>query len=287
MKTTLASLLLPWAALLTVLPAAADTRDAAPAGEAFVPEKHPLSRYALLDKKSPFEFDPPPPPVTPNVDNFEDVSLGGYCGSGSTLTVYLITGKEKKRISVYGDGSPFKKLDQTGFRIIKLNEAKSLSNTTVLMEKDGQQKEVGFEKETLTARASGPGGAGANPVMVPGPNGTMVPRPVVPRPSGVPGQTQAYQAPAPFIPGQNNPGNPGNNPGNPQGFPAQNNIPQPVGNMSNQQLVNQLVNTPNVPQFNNPGLVNPGGVNPVPGQTGGAPATGPQRRRVVLPTERR
>jgi hypothetical protein len=281
MKTTLASILLPCAALLAIQPLAADTPEAAPDDASFAPKPHPLSRYAHLDKKSPFEFDPPPIERPASVDNFEGVSLGGYCGSGNTLTVYLVTGKEKKRISVYGDGSPFKKLDQTGYRIIKLNESKTLSTTTVLMEKDGQQKEIGFDKETLTAKAGG--GGGGQVQMVPGPNGTMVPRPVIPRPTAAPGQTQAYQAPAPFIPGQNNPGqnNPGQNfPGNPQGNPLPNNVPQPVGNMSNQQLVNQLVTTPNAPQFNNPAVVNPAA------QPGGTPPV-PQRRRVVLPTDSR
>ncbi len=275
MKTTLVSLLLPCAALLTVIPrSAADTPDTATEGEGFAPKGHPLSRYSHLDKKSPFEFDPPPPTREAAVDNFEGVSLGGYCGSGNTLSVYLITGKEKKRITVYGAGSPFKVLDQTGYNIIKLNEGKSLSTTTVLMEKDGQQKEIGFEKETLTAKGGGAGGGQVQ--MVPGPNGTMVPRPVIPRPSNAPAQTQAYQAPAPFIVGQSNaPAAP-----NPQAG-----VPQPVGNMSNQQLMNQLIttpnapNVPNVPQFNNPAA------NPT-GQPGGGPPV-PQRRRVVLPTDSR
>ena len=30
------------------------------------------------------------------------------------MSVYLIVGKEKRRVTVYGDGSPFKKLDNSG-----------------------------------------------------------------------------------------------------------------------------------------------------------------------------
>ena len=96
MKTSLASLLLPLAVLLSTAPAVfADGEETAPADAGFKPKEYPLGRYAHLDKKSPFEFDPPPPTPPETVNSFEGVSLGGYCGSGNTLTVYLIEGKEK------------------------------------------------------------------------------------------------------------------------------------------------------------------------------------------------
>ena len=279
MKTTIALLLLPCAALLTAapVPTPTDGTGAAPNDKAFTPAMPPLSTFANLDKKSPFEFDPPPPPPVDNVNNFEGVSLGGYCGTGNTLTVYLITGKDKKRITVHGDGSPFKKLDQTGYRVIGLNRGTSVSTTTVLLEKDGQQKEVAFEKETLTAKGGGAGGGG-QVQMVPGPNGTMVPRPVVPRPSNAP--AQAYQAPAAFIPGQSGQGQ--NNPGLPQ--QGQQGVINLNGQaLNNQQMVNQLMTNPGqVQQMNTTGF-NPAAGQPV------QPVVGPPvppRRRVVLPTER-
>ena len=274
MKTTLALLLLPCATWLTAAPVPAPGDGAAAEGTTFTPAMPPLSTFAHLNKKSPFEFDPPVDKPVIGVDNFEGVSLGGYCGTGNTLTVYLITGKDKKRITVHGDGSPFKKLDQTGYRVIGLNRGTSVSTTTVLLEKDGQQKEVAFEKETLTAKGGGAGGGGGGVQMVPGPNGTVVPRPVVPRPSNAP--AQAYQAPAAFIPGQSGQ----NNPGLPQ--QGQQGVINLNGQtMNNQQMVNQLMANPNqVPQMNTTGF-NPAAGQPV--QPGVGP---PVRRRVVLPTER-
>lgn len=277
MKTFL--ILLPGAFILCAAPAVlADGKDTAPAESApFAPKQYPAERYAHLDRKSPFEFDPPPQKPADVVNSFEGVSLAGYCGSGKTLTVYLIEGKEKKRVTVYGDGSSYRKRDESGYRIISLNKGKSLSSTTVLLEKGGQQAEVKFEKETLTAKPGGAGGGG-QVRMVPGPNGTMVPQPAVPRP----GQQQAYQAPAPFIPGQRpgGGGGAGNNPGNPQtnnpvpANPGNQGVPPPNGTTNNQQLVNELVNPPQA----GPAAGQRGG------QSGGSPPA-PTRRRVVLPTQ--
>jgi hypothetical protein len=270
MKTPrIASLLLPLAVLLINAPSALADGDEAPdtAGP-FKPKAYDLSRYSPnFDKKSPFEFDPPPPVTEAPTNNFDGVSLGGYCGSGNTLSVYIIVGKEKKRITVYGDGSPFKKRDESGFRIVSLNRGKSLSTTTVVLEKGGQQGTVSFEKETLASK--GGGAQGGQIQMVPDGKGGMVPRPVIPRPTGAPGaQTQAYQPPPVFIPGQSNAG------GNPGG---QNNQiqAQQAANLNNQQLMNQMVNNPNIPQQP---VVNPG-------QNGGAQPPTPPRRRVVLPTQ--
>src|SRR5438105_2524918 len=81
-----ASLLLALTALLATAPALlADETD--PAAEAsFKPKEYDLSRYSKnFDKKSPFEFDPPPVETVVTEDIFKDVSLGGYCGSGNTM----------------------------------------------------------------------------------------------------------------------------------------------------------------------------------------------------------
>ena len=286
MKTSLASLLLPLAVLLSTAPAVfADGEETAPADAGFKPKEYPLARYAHLDKKSPFEFDPPPPTPPETVNSFEGVSLGGYCGSGNTLTVYLIEGKEKKRVTVHGDGSPYKKYDKGGYRILSMNRGANLKSTTVLLERSGQQAEVKFDDETLTAKAGGAGGGGQQVQMVPGPNGTMVPRQVIPRPGGgAGGQPQAYVAPAPFIPGQG-----GNQPNqNPQpGQPVANGFSQPNFNANNAQLTQQLMNNPNIPpqqQITNFGGANSGVV--IPGQTGATPQLPqvPTRRRVVLPS---
>lgn len=295
MKTIprLASLLLPLAALLTITPAVlADETD--PATDApFKPKEYDLSKYSKnFEKKSPFEFDPPAPPPEETVNNFEGISLGGYCGNGNTMSVYLIAGKEKKRVTVYGDGSPLKKLDNSGFRIVSLNRGKSLSTTSVVLEKGGQTKEVKFEKETLMAKG---GAGGQQQQMVIGPDGRPIQRAVVPRPGGGnPMPVQAYQPPAPFIPGQANGQNPningnnggGMNPGGQNNFQAQQ---QAAINAQQQQQMNQLLNTPNVSQGNiiNP-QVNQGqvqGQGPGGGHGPGGGGQTPQRRRVVLPTQ--
>src|SRR5688572_11929921 len=72
------------------VPAPATENGTAESG--FAPKEYPLSRYAPLDKKSPFEFDPPPVKPDETVNPFENVSLAGYAGSGNTLTVYIIVG---------------------------------------------------------------------------------------------------------------------------------------------------------------------------------------------------
>jgi hypothetical protein len=249
-------------------PAAADTQDSQETA-GFTPKQYELSRYSALDKKSPFEYDPIEEKVVAGPDPFEGISLAGYCGSGNRLTVYLVSEKDKQRITVYGDGSPNKKRDDSGFRVIGINRAKSLKGTTIELEKDGVQKRVGFEDETLRPK----GGGQQQVQMVPGPGGQPIPRPVIPRPGGVSGQPQpVYQAPQAFVPGQTT----APQIGQPQPGVVNPGVP-PIPTQSNQQMVNTLT-APNmaVPQVN-PGVPQP--------QTGGRPPGVPSRRRVVLPTQ--
>ncbi len=277
------------ASVVFTAPLFADGTEAA-AESGFAPKEFALSRYAELDKKSPFEFDPPPVKSEAGPDPFADVSLAGYCGSGNTLTVYIIAGgKERKRMTVYGDGSPYKKRDESGYRVIGINRGKSLKTTTVTMEKDGVQKVLSFDEETLRPKGGG-AAPGGGVQMMQGPDGKMVPRPVVPRPSNMPGgqNTQAYQAPAAFIPGQAGGQQHGNQPGVNM-INGQQQTQQAV-NLNNQQLLNQLVGPNGQPATSNPnaGLPVAGGTAPgvmAPGgnQPRGAAAP-PQRRRVVLPT---
>ena len=256
----------------------------------FAPKEFPLSRYAHLDTKSPFEFDPPPVKTESGPDPFEGVSLAGYAGSGKSLTVYIIGGgKEKKRMTIYGDASPFKKRDESGYRVIALHPRKTLKKTTVTLEsKDGVQKEIGFDAETLISKGSPAAGGGRNIQMVPGADGKMVPRQMVPRPGNVPGgqNQQPYQAPAPFIMGQGG----GQQPqGNPTGLNV-NSVQQlqqqqiQTQTMNNQQLMNHLVSPNGQPQQPLPGVVQPQGTTPAGEQNRGTTPP-PQRRRVVLPTQ--
>ena len=275
------------ASVVFTTPLFADGTEAA-AEPGFAPKEFALSRYAELDKKSPFEFDPPPVKSESGPDPFADVSLAGYCGSGNTLTVYIIGGgKERKRMTVYGDGSPYKKRDESGYRVIGINRGKSLKTTTVTLEKDGVQKELSFDEETLRPKGGG-AAPGGGVQMIQGPDGKMVPRLVVPRPSNMPiGQNQqVYQAPAPFIPGQTGNQQQGIQPGlNNAQIQA-----QQAGNMNNQQLLNQLVGPNGQPATSNPnaGLPVAGGTLPGTLTPGGNQPRGsggpPQRRRVVLPT---
>src|SRR5881394_1770812 len=75
------------------------------------PKQNPVSANDGSSAASPSEPAPPLPSVEPSVNPFEGVSLAGYCGQGETLTVFLLSGKDKKRIKVFGDGSPFKSRD--------------------------------------------------------------------------------------------------------------------------------------------------------------------------------
>ncbi len=268
-------------------PAFAETKEAEPDG-GLARKEFPLSRYAHLDKKSPFEFDPPVKQVESGPDVFEGVSLAGYCGSGKSLTVYIFEGvKEKKRVTIYGDASPFKKRDTSGFRILALNAGKTLKKTTVTLERGGVQKEIKFDDETLVSKGSG--GGGKNIQMVPGPNGTMVPRTIVPRPSNAPGgqNQQAYQAPAPFVMGQAGGGQQqqGNQPGViANGLQLQNAQGQPPLNMNNQQLLNHLTGPNGQVQQQTPNVTIPQVTNTT-GTEQPRVSIPPQRRRVVLPTQ--
>jgi len=297
MKTPLiASLLIPALAFITgvrpamaeIKPGAEKAAEAENAPEAgFAPKEYSLSRYDHLNKKSPFEFDPQKPVENTAADPFEGVSLAGYVGSGQTMTVYLLTGKEKKRETVYGDGSPYKKRDKSGFRVVGIKRGKTLKTTAVIMEKDGQQKEIMFEEDALRPKGGAPG---PGVQMVPGPNGTMVPRPVIPRPGGggAPQNTGGYQAPQAFVPGQTpnpqqqnvNQGMVNVNNGLPQGV-SQNPPPVVPGqqNQAAQQQINSILGNPNVAQP---------AQTAVPQQPGGPNSRGngpPTRRRVVLPTQ--
>lgn len=278
--------LLPMAAALASPASAfADTRGpaaaTAPDDGSFTPKEYPLSRYEPLKKKSPFEFEPPKEAVADAEDPFLGVSLAGYCGSGNSMTVYLIAGKEKKRITVFGDGSPYKKRDTSDFRVVGINRGKTLKTTSVTLEgKNREKKEVKFEEDTLK-NAKGGAAVGAQPggQMNPGQPGQPGQRnPQVIRPGGnqVP---PPYVAPQAFIPGQSNPPQQQPQQGNPAFLNG--NVPPNQATMSNQQLINQL--TTNAQQ-QVPG--NPNGVQVQGGDQSRAPVP-PQapRRRVVLPTQ--
>lgn len=277
MKTRSIALLL---LLAGAAPAMADKTTPAAADEGvFAPKENPLSRYETLRKKSPFEFDPPKI-VEPEVINpFEGISLAGYCGNGDTLTVYLLEGKEKKRITVFGDGSPFKKRDSSGFRVIGINRGKSLKTTEIILEKDGRQGPVKFDEDALRSKAPA-GGPGVQ--MVRDQNGNMVPRQVIPKPGGAAAQQTPYQAPQPFIPGQNTP--PPQQPPQPNqpNNGAGNNAALPAGSVSNQQLMNHLMGPNGQPA---PTTAAPAAGGAQPQNNGGTAVPPPSRRRVVLPTQ--
>jgi hypothetical protein len=288
MKTKLTPLLLS-AALLTAAAGRVFADETAPDPAAaaeegytpYAPKQYDLSRYEHMKKKSPFEFEAPKPDEVVAVDPFEGVSLAGYAGSGKKMSVYLLIGKEKKRVTVWGDASPMKKSDDSGFRIVGLNKGKSLASSEVILEKDGVQKGIKFEEDTLKNAKGGVGGGGApgqgGVQMMPDGKGGMIPRPVIPRPGGVQGNTggnAGFSPPAPFIPGQtpapatNNPAM--NNNGNANPLNVQPTNPQ------------QGINNLTVPQLNVPQTSVPG---TPPGGGDGRSGNGSGRRRVVLPTQ--
>jgi hypothetical protein len=260
-------------------PALAGVSPPAATGEdTFAPKERPITTYDKIRTKSPFEFDAPKPPVDVVANPFEGISLAGYCGSGNTLTVYLVSGKEKKRFTVFGDGSPFKKRDDSGFRVIGINRGASLKSTSVVLERNGQKGTVEFDDDALHSKGAAPQGGVQ---MIRDQNGNMVPRPVIPRPGGAAapgGGGQVYQAPPPFIPGQSSHPVNVNQQGMPQG--------QPGGQINTgvQQGVQPVPPPVNFPATNN-NLVQPGGTNTgfrPQGAAGGGEHQG-GRRKVVLP----
>ncbi len=298
MKTKLTPLL-PYVALLSIA-APVFANENAPAAVTengytpYLPKQYDISRYAHMRKKSPFEFEAPKEEVAAAADPFEAVSLAGYAGGGKMMSVYLFVGKEKQRVTVWGDASPMRKSDDSGFRIIGLKKGKSLASSEVILEKDGQQKPIKFEEDTLkNAKGGSAGGGGGGVQMVPGPNGTMVPRPVMPRPGGNAPNNAA--PPAPFIPGRT-PENTGNNNGAYQKWAEANGIagrtPANTGNnnatnpggvnpLNVQQGINNMTGQPSVTQPNvpPPPQTNPGS------SRDGKSSNGTGRRRVVLPTQ--
>jgi hypothetical protein len=202
MKTASLLLLLALAA-----PVFAAEKPRASEEETFVPREKLLSNYDLLRKKSPFEFDPPKAPQTVQIDPFEGISLAGYCGAGNQLTVYLLEGKEKKRLTVFGDGSPYKKRDESGFRVVGIHRGTSLKTTEVVLEKDGRQGTVKFDDDMFQGKAPGQVQMikDKNGKLIPAPGKPVVPMPVnhnpVPPVAPVPNQ-QSSQL---FIPGAANP----------------------------------------------------------------------------------
>ncbi len=290
MKTKAIALLLPAFVLLSASAPRALAESKAGthtnADGTFVPKEKALSDYDKLRAKSPFEFDPPKVKTEEVINPFEGYSLAGYCGKGDTLMVTLLAGKEKKRIVVYGDGSPYKPRDESGFRVIGINRHQALRDTEVILEKDGQQGTVKFEEDTLRSKGPAQGQGG----MIPGPNGQLVPRQGggVPRPTGVPapGGQNNYQAPAPFIPGQNVQPQmqPQLQPGMQNGAVTANPA-IPTSAMNNDQLLNHVMNGTPAPVTNNALLRqnnNQGGNGGNGGNGGERPGGG--RRKVVLPT---
>ena len=268
---------------------ALQAQDTPPATEAilsdsFAPVEYPIDRYQKLRGKSPFEFELAKPPVDQTVDPFAEYVLAGFAGSASQPTVYLLNTKTQERITVLSDSSG--RPNKSGFHIISVNRGRTLSSTTVQLEKDGRQGKLAFDSKALYSMTGGAAGGGARPGQPNQPG-----QPVV-RPGGVPGQAarpaQAYQAPQAFIPGQGNrPAGqfPATAAGQPGVAPQQVQLGMqpgavPAAGVNPQQQVNTMLNNPAVPtaapQLN---------VMPAPGGAPGTNQSNPQpRRRVVLPT---
>jgi hypothetical protein len=258
-------------------------QDTPPATEAilpdsFAPVEYPIDRYQKLRGKSPFEFELAKPPVGETVDPFAEYVLAGFAGSAGQPTVYLLNTKTQERITVLSDSSG--RPNKSGFHIISVDRGRTLSSTTVQLEKDGQQGKLAFDSKALYSMTGGASGGGARPGQPNQPG-----QPVV-RPGGVPGRVApAYQAPQAFIPGQaNRPA--GQFPVATAGQPGV--APQPVAQgmqpgavpANPQQQVKLLLNNPAAPNpAPQPNVV------PVPGGAPDINQSNPQpRRRVVLPT---
>ena len=292
----------PLVCFLSVVHGAVET--AAPAEEAFPPRVYDLGRYENLQAKSPFEFElkEPPPAEAPNP--FEGMVLAGYVGSNKNMTVYLVNTKANgERISVYGDGSPRKKGDKSGIRIVGLNRGRTLKQTSVILEKDGQTGEVQFDEKALSNMKGGSPAAGAGQPNLPGnmlgPGMRPGGMPNLPNQVNQPGANNPavpYQAPQAFVPGQ--PGGAQPNAGavangtmivNGQTVPVNNNAAM-VNFLSGQGAVPggaaQVQQGVNVqPQVVQPAAVVPAPqAQPTPSQQPGGRENGPPKRRVVLPT---
>jgi hypothetical protein len=257
-------------------------------GETFTPLEYGMERYQKLRGKSPFEFELAKPPVEPAADPFADLILASYGGYANNASVTLLNTKTQERISVFAQGTGRK--NENGYQILSVNKGRTLSNTTVTVEKDGQKKELGFDTKLLYSMVGGAGGgggaaAGGRPAVPGQPNnGQPNGQPVI-RPAGMPAQAaRPYQAPQPVNitrGGQSN-----RNVGNQPGMAGQANFgaPQPGvpaspgGATEAQQQLNAMlanpaaqpnvVPTPTVPAAN----------------PGNNAAQNPPRRRVVLPS---
>lgn len=307
MKRSNLSMLLSCAAapLVCLLPVGlVGAETAPPVEEAFPPREYNLGRYENLQAKSPFEFELKEPPAAEAPNPFEGMVLAGYVGSNKNLTVYLVNTKANgERISVYGDGSPRKKGDKSGIRIVGLNRGRTLKQTSVILEKDGQTGEVQFDDKALSNMKGGSPATGAGqpnlpgnmrgPGMRPG-GGPNLPNQV--NQTGVNNLAAPYQAPQAFVPGQQGGAQPNAAAGangtmivNGQAVPVNNNAAM-VNFLSGQGAVpggaGQVQAGVNVqPQVVQPAAVAPAPqAQPTPSQQPGGRENGPPKRRVVLPT---
>jgi len=292
----------PLVCFLSIVHGAVET--AAPAEEAFPPRVYDLGRYENLQAKSPFEFELKEPPAAEAPNPFEGMVLAGYVGSNKNMTVYLVNTKANgERISVYGDGSPRKKGDKSGIRIVGLNRGRTLKQTSVILEKDGQTGEVQFDEKALSNMKGGSPAAGSGQPNLPGnmrgPGMRPGGMPNLPNQVNQPGANNPavpYQAPQAFVPGQ--PGGAQPNAGavangtmivNGQTVPVNNNAAM-VNFLSGQGAVpggaTQVQQGVNVqPQVVQPAAVVPAPqAQPTPSQQPGGRENGPPKRRVVLPT---
>ena len=285
----------PFAAglIFLALPALLPAQDTPPppapeaAGETFTPLEYGMERYQKLRGKSPFEFELAKPPVVDAADPFADLILASYGGYAKNANVTLLNTKTQERISVYAQGTGRK--NENGYQILSVNKGRTLSTTTVTVEKDGQQKELGFDTKLLYSMVGGAGGGGAaagGRPAVPGQpnNGQPNGQPVV-RPAGMQAQAvRPYQAPQPVNitrggqSNRNNANQPGMagqaNFGTPQpGVPA-----SPGGATDAQQQLNAMLANPAAQPNVVPTPTVPAG-NP-----GNNAAQTPTRRRVVLPS---
>ena len=259
-----------------VVPPAADIAAATDKAEPevtgtgeFQPKVYKADRYESLKEKSPFEFELKPEAPPPAPDPFEGLSLAGYDGSGSNLTVRLMNAATNTRITVYGEASPRKKKDESGFTVVGLNRTKNRMTTTVTLRKDGHEKEIGFDRKLFATMkaAGGAGGGGALPVI--GGNQLKLGNGIVQNMPGsiIQGRAQqgggGYQAPQAVIPGQ---------------APAGANGGNLAGGVNSAQPINVNAGAINGMTGNAQVQIN--------GQNIGQPQAQPeqQRRRVVLPS---
>lgn len=228
-----------------------ETAEAAGEGGEIVPEPFPISRYAVLWERSPFQLESIAPP-TESAGLSQRYALTGIAQIDGEPIAFLMERASQQRIMID------KKTNNAGLTLVQVDLQPKQSDSSVTLRSGGEVGVVKFDEN-----------AAMNPAMVPQPSAMGVPQP------GIRPIVQNGAVPQPFVPGQQ-----------PGQFPQQ---AQLVQNGVNPAIPGQMPGIPGaagvVPAVPGPPIPNQGGqVQQVAPDQQQMPPPRVIRRRAIIPS---